>query len=49
MKNRKEVYEAARSRNPQRWSGNTRNWRLPETVWLNPEKKTQKTAVKEQV
>jgi putative transposase len=49
MKNRKEVYEAARSRNPQRWSGNTRNWRLPETVWLNPEKNAQKTAVKEQI
>jgi hypothetical protein len=46
MKNRKKVYEAVKFRNPQRWSSNTRNWRLPETVWLNPEKKAQKTAVK---
>jgi putative transposase len=49
MGNRQEVYEAAKSKNPQRWSGNTRNWSLPETVWLNPEKETPKTAITEQV
>lgn len=38
MKQRIEVYEAARARNPLRWSGNCRDWSLPESVWLNPEK-----------
>lgn len=38
MQQRIEVYEAARARNPQRWSGRIRNWTLPESVWLNPEK-----------
>jgi len=38
MKQRIEVYEAARARNPRRWSCKTRNWSLPHSVWLNPEK-----------
>jgi putative transposase len=38
MANREAVYQAARARNPARWSGATRNWGLPEQVWLNPEK-----------
>jgi len=33
---RRQVYAAARDRNPQRWSGNIRAWRAPERVWLNP-------------
>ena len=36
--NRIEVYEEARVRHPERWSGNTRNWNLPAEVYLNPEK-----------
>lgn len=35
---RKQVYRSARTRHPNRWSGEIRNWALPETVWLNPEK-----------
>lgn len=35
---RHAVYEAARARHPQRWSGKTRNWNPVETVYLNPEK-----------
>ena len=35
---RNEVYAAAKEKNPERWSGSTRNWSLPEKVWLNPEK-----------
>jgi transposase InsO family protein len=35
---RQEVYEAARKRNPQRWSGKTRNWERVEVVTLNPER-----------
>ena len=34
---RKDLYEAAKERNPQRWSGPTRNWEPVGEVWLNPE------------
>jgi len=33
---RHAVYEAARDRNPERWSGRTRNWSRIEAVHLNP-------------
>jgi len=33
---RHKVYEAAKKRNPNRWSGKTRNWSRIETVTLNP-------------
>lgn len=29
------VYEAARAKNPERWSQAIRNWSLPKEVWLN--------------
>lgn len=35
---RKQVYQVAQSRRPERWSRDIRNWSLPEQVWLNPEK-----------
>jgi putative transposase len=35
---RREIYEAARKRNPERWSGNTRSWERVEVVKLNPER-----------
>ena len=38
MTNRHRVYEQAKRANPNRWSGSTRNWALPGSVWLNPEK-----------
>lgn len=38
LHNRKAVYEAARERNPQRWSGGIRNWKRIQTVQLNPDK-----------
>jgi putative transposase len=38
LNNRKIVYEAAKQCNPQRWSGETRNWEPVGTVWLNPDK-----------
>jgi putative transposase len=34
------VYEAAKSRHPERWSASIRNWSLEEEVWLNPERKS---------
>ena len=33
-----EVYEKAKSRNANRWSGETRNWDYIDRVWLNPPK-----------
>jgi transposase InsO family protein len=35
LKNRTEVYEQARKKNPSRWSGKTRNWTAPIKVVLN--------------
>jgi len=35
---RKQVYEGAKARFPQRWAGSTRQWDLPERVRLNPDK-----------
>lgn len=34
---RRQVYEAARRRNPQRWTGDVRRWEAPDVVYLNPE------------
>jgi putative transposase len=36
---RKQVYEDARRRHPERWSGDTRRWESVKEVRLNPEKK----------
>jgi len=38
LDNRKAVYEAARQRNPARWSQGIRNWEPVGEVWLNPAK-----------
>lgn len=38
LEHRKQVYEAAKAQRPERWSGATRDWNLPQRVWLNPEK-----------
>jgi transposase InsO family protein len=35
---RKQIIEAAKAANPQRWSGQIRNLSLPDFVTLNPEK-----------
>lgn len=42
LEHRHQVYLAARERNPQRWTRNTRNWTRPETVILNPSPATRK-------
>ncbi len=36
LKRREAVYKAAKQRNPERWSGKTRNWNPVAEVWLNP-------------
>ena len=38
LNNRQAVYEAARVRNPKRWSGGVRNWQRIQEVHLNPDK-----------
>ena len=40
---RHKLYEAARERNPRRWTGATRNWRPVTAVTLNPERATRTT------
>ena len=42
MRQRKAVYAAAKAKYPERWSRNTRNWELPDVVFLNPEKELEK-------
>jgi hypothetical protein len=38
LKKRHHVYEAAKVRHPERWSGSTRNWEPEAIVYLNPGK-----------
>jgi len=38
LKKRKAVYELAKEKNPQRWSGKIRDWSPVTEVWLNPPK-----------
>jgi transposase InsO family protein len=39
MSNRHKVYQLAKQQHPERWSSNTRNWTLPDSVTLNPDRK----------
>jgi transposase InsO family protein len=39
---RHALYEAARTRHPERWSGQTRNWEPEDIVYLNPGKPAKK-------
>lgn len=41
-----KTYEKAKAEHPERWTGKTRDWSLPERVWLNPVKKEEDEAVK---
>jgi putative transposase len=45
---RTEVYEAAKARRPERWSGDTRSWAPVTTVQLNPEKSVTEAATKKE-
>ena len=40
IRKRRAVYEEAKRRRPQRWSGNVRRWRIRDKVFLNPDKDT---------
>lgn len=39
LANRNELYESAKTLNPSRWSGSTRDWPIQGNVKLNPEVK----------
>jgi putative transposase len=45
LANRRRVYEAARTRRPERWSGKIRNWTPVEIVRLNPDMEGELTKV----
>jgi putative transposase len=45
LEQRKAVYEAARARCTERWSGSTRNWEHERVVFLNPSNSTEKEVV----
>ena len=46
LENRKKVYEKAKQKTPNRWSGDIRNWAPIEKVNLNPEKGKSPTEIK---
>lgn len=49
LSRRVEVYEAAKARCPERWSGATRNWQPVQIVYLNPDQRvTEKITQKEE-
>ena len=39
MQNRHKIYQSAKENHPERWSSSARNWELPHTVTLNPNRK----------
>lgn len=45
LEKRHSVYQMAKRQVPARWSRNTRNWTLPATVTLNPDKKGSKKGI----
>ena len=47
LENRNKIYKAAKVKNPNRWSGKTRNWDAVTAVKLNPLKEKDKSNTKE--
>lgn len=48
LRKRAAVYEAAKAKRPERWSGDTRSWEPVTTVHLNPEKSVTQAISKEE-
>jgi len=46
LKNRKMIYEEAKSKRPERWTRSTRNWEAEDVVYLNPGKPAKVKEVK---
>jgi transposase InsO family protein len=38
LRRREQLYAEAKAKRPERWSGQTRNWKLKDEVWLNPDR-----------
>ena len=49
LRQRVEVYEAAKKRHPERWRGKTRNWQPVGAVHLNPDQHAEKKADQKEV
>ena len=49
LRQRIDVYEAAKRKHPERWSGNTQNWQPVGVVHLNPDQHTDKNADQREV
>ena len=49
LRRRVEVYEAAKAKHPERWSGATRNWTPIHIVHLNPDKIIQEETIQGEV
>ena len=50
VEKRHELYEQAKAAHPERWNGRpTRDWTLPEKVYLNPDREDGKTTINDQV
>jgi transposase InsO family protein len=45
MPRRHSVYQQAKARYPARWSGETRNWTLPNKITLNPDRKSKQSQI----
>lgn len=47
LASRASLYAKARTQNPERWSGKTRNWQPAGPVWLNPEREISVPEIRE--
>ena len=47
LANRALLYANARAQKPERWSGKTRNWQPAGPVWLNPERDTSLSKIRD--
>ena len=47
LASRASLYANAKARNPERWSGKTRNWQPARHVWLNPERDTSASEIRD--
>ncbi len=45
LNQRESIYELAKAKNPFRWSGETRNWKKENKVYLNPLKQKNGSAI----
>jgi len=49
LNHRHQVYQKARAKHPERWSGKTRNWQRTEVVYLNPQESDNHVTKLEQI